>query len=162
MQVIHFQFKDFLVLFMTLKSIGFKIFANWEEVKFFVVQVVLVLTLQATLKPVKVNKFPYILDIYYSYQKSESNNKNDEISNPLDLSETICEEHVQTPFGQIANIYLDVIYPANTQRWFNVDICWNNVATSVNVISTLIQRRFVNVDSSIKINVETTLILGWL
>ena len=53
-------------------------------------------------------------------------------------------------------------FPANTQRWFNVDICSNNVATSVNVISTLIQRRFVNVDSSIKFNVETTLILGWL
>ena len=38
--------------------------------------------------------------------------------------------------------------PANTQRWFNVDICWNNVATSVNVtprwfnvdLSTLIHR----------------------
>ena len=50
----------------------------------------------------------------------------------------------------------------NTQRWFNVDICWNNVAMSVNLISTLIQRRFVNVDSSIKFNVETTLILRWL
>ena len=48
--------------------------------------------------------------------------------------------------------------PANTQRWFNVDICWNNVATSVNVISTLIQRRFVNVDTSTYFNVETTLI----
>ena len=52
--------------------------------------------------------------------------------------------------------------PANSQRWLNVDICWKNVATSINVISTLIQRRFVNVDSSIKFNVETTLILGWL
>ena len=50
----------------------------------------------------------------------------------------------------------------NTQRWFNAEICWSNVATLVNVISTLIQRRFVNVDSSIKFNVETTLILGWL
>ena len=53
-------------------------------------------------------------------------------------------------------------FGANTQRWFNVDICWNNVVMSVNVISALIQRRFVNVDSSIKFNVETTLILGWL
>ena len=51
-------------------------------------------------------------------------------------------------------------YPANTQRWFNVDISWNNVAKWVNVISTLILRRFVNVDSSINFNVETTLILG--
>ena len=53
-------------------------------------------------------------------------------------------------------------FPANTQRWFNVDICWNIVATSVNVISTLIQCRLLNVDSSIKFNVETALILGWL
>ena len=52
--------------------------------------------------------------------------------------------------------------PGNTQRRFNVDICWTNVATSVNVISMLIQLRFVNVDSSIKFNVETTLILRWL
>ena len=50
--------------------------------------------------------------------------------------------------------------PANTQRRFNVDICRNNVATLVNVTFTLIQRRFVNVDSPIKLNVETTLILG--
>ena len=48
------------------------------------------------------------------------------------------------------------LYPANTQRWFNVDICWNNV------ISMLIQRRFVNVDSLMKFKVETTLILRWL
>ena len=35
---------------MTLQSIGFKLFAKkWEEVVLFVVQVVLVLTLQATL-----------------------------------------------------------------------------------------------------------------
>ena len=52
--------------------------------------------------------------------------------------------------------------PANTQRWFNVDICWNIITTSVIVISTLIHRRFVNVDPSIKFNVEKTLILGWL
>ena len=52
--------------------------------------------------------------------------------------------------------------PAKTQRWFNVDIFWNKVATSVNVISTLIHFRFVNVDSTIKFNVETTLNLGWL
>ena len=51
---------------------------------------------------------------------------------------------------------------ANTQRWFNVDICGKNVVTSVNVISTLIECRFVNVESSMKFNVETTLILGWL
>ena len=52
--------------------------------------------------------------------------------------------------------------PAKTQRWFIIGLCWYKVATSVNMISTLIQRRFVNVDSSIKFNVETTLILGWL
>ena len=46
--------------------------------------------------------------------------------------------------------------------WFHVDICWNNVAKSVNLISMLIQHQFVNIDSSIKFNVETTLILGWL
>ena len=34
--------------------------------------------------------------------------------------------------------------------------------TLLNVMSTLIQRRFVNVDSSIIFNVKTTLILGWL
>ena len=51
-------------------------------------------------------------------------------------------------------------YPANTQHWINVYIFWNNVATSIS--STLIQRRFVKGDSSIKFNVETTLILGWL
>ena len=38
----------------------------------------------------------------------------------------------------------------------------NNVATSVKVISTLIQRRFVNVDSLLKLSLETTLILGRL
>ena len=35
---------------------------------------------------------------------------------------------------------------AKTQSWFNVYMCWNNVATSVNVISTLIQCRFINAD----------------
>ena len=54
------------------------------------------------------------------------------------------------------------LYPANTQGWFNVDICWNNVRASVKLISTLIQCRFVNVTSSIKFNGETKLILGWL
>ena len=53
-------------------------------------------------------------------------------------------------------------YPANTQCWFNVDVCWNNGATSVNVICTLIQRWFFNIDSSIKFNIKTTLILTWL
>ena len=125
MQIVHFQFKDFLVLFMTLKSIGFKIFANWEDVEFFVVHIVLILTLQATLKPVKVNKFPYILDIYYSYQKSESNDKNDEISNPLNLSETICEEHVQKMSHtlwpnckHLAWCYLPSKHSTLIQRWY--------------------------------------------
>ena len=54
------------------------------------------------------------------------------------------------------------LYPANTQGWFNVDICWNNVRASVKLISTLVQCRFVNVTSSIKFNGETKLILGWL
>ena len=44
--------------------------------------------------------------------------------------------------------------PANHQRW-------NNTMTSVNVISTLIQRRFFHVDWSMKINIERNLILGW-
>ena len=57
--------------------------------------------------------------------------------------------------------YLDT-HPVNTQRRFNVDVCWNNVATPVNVIFTLTQRRFFNVDLSIKFTVETTLILSWL
>ena len=57
--------------------------------------------------------------------------------------------------------YLDT-HPVNTQRRFNVDVCWNNVATPVSVIFTLTQRRFFNVDLSIKFNVETTLILSWL
>ena len=61
------------------------------------------------------------------------------------------------PTAQVTLLHL---FPANTQRWSNVHICWNNVATSVNKISMLIQCRFANVDSSIKFNVETTLILG--
>ena len=40
---------------------------------------------------------------------------------------------------------------ANTQRWLNVDICWNNVVTSVNLITTLTQRRFGNGDLSITV-----------
>ena len=58
--------------------------------------------------------------------------------------------------------YYKMYFPANTQRWFNVDICWNNIVTSVNVISKLIQLWFVNIDSSINLNVETTLILDWI
>ena len=46
-------------------------------------------------------------------------------------------------------------FPANTHCWFNVDICWNNVATSVIVISRLIQSWFVKVDSWINFNFET-------
>ena len=53
---------------------------------------------------------------------------------------------------------LNVFNPANTQRWFNFDICRNNVPTSAKVISNV---NF-NVDSSIIFNVQTTLVLGWL
>ena len=72
------------------------------------------------------------------------------------------KKHLVYAWYCLCQPFLRINIPANTQRWFNVGICWNSVAMSVNVISTLIQHRFVNVDSSIKCNVETTLILGWL
>ena len=59
------------------------------------------------LNPVYINKFPFICEIRCRYQKWESHDQNDEISNPLNLSETICKEHVQKisdSFGQFANI----------------------------------------------------------
>ena len=50
MQIIYFQVKDFYVPFVTLQSIGFIFFAKIMKGScVFVVQVVLVLTLQATL-----------------------------------------------------------------------------------------------------------------
>ena len=50
MQIIYFLFKDFYIPFMTLWSIGPNIFTKiMKESLFFIVQVVLVLTLQATL-----------------------------------------------------------------------------------------------------------------
>ena len=45
----NFQFKEFYVPYMTLHSIGFKFFTKIMSVVLFVVKVVLVLTLQATL-----------------------------------------------------------------------------------------------------------------
>ena len=81
---------------------------------------------------------------------------------PVVLSNTFFSEFV-IPIPRCIPVTLgNNFYPANTQCWFNVDVWWNNVATSVNVICTLIQRRFFNVDSSIKFNIKTTLILGWL
>ena len=46
------------------------------------------------LKRVQVNKCPFICEILY-HQRSESHDKNYEIRNPLNLSGTICKEHVQ-------------------------------------------------------------------
>ena len=40
-------------------------------------------------------------------------------------------------------------FPKNTQRWFNDDKCWNNVAKLVNVISRLNGRHLINVDSTL-------------
>ena len=40
------------------------------------------------------------------------------------------------------------------KRCFNVDICWNNVVTSVNVIWTLNQRHVVNFDSMLKLTLK--------
>ena len=51
--------------------------------------------------------FPFIRETWYSYQKSESHDQNDEINNPLSLSRTIYEGHVkkyQTLVRQIVNI----------------------------------------------------------
>ena len=54
-------------------------------------------------------------------------------------------------------------FRSKTQQTLNVDPTLIYVeVTSVNEISTSIQRQFVNVDSSIKFNVERTLILGCL
>ena len=47
------------------------------------------------LKLVYMNHIPLICEICCGYQKSESHDQNDEISNSLNLSETICKEHVQ-------------------------------------------------------------------
>ena len=70
------------------------------------------------------------------------------------LSKAIFEGFVEIYFRMLTEQY-----PANTQRWFNVEICWNNVATLVNVISTLIQRWFITVDSTVKFNVDFALTL---
>ena len=45
---------------MTLQSIGFKFFAKIKEVVFFVVQVVLALTLQATLNTLNHTLIPFV------------------------------------------------------------------------------------------------------
>ena len=63
------------------------------------------------LKPVQINQFPFICEIFCGYQKSESHYQNDKTNNPLNFSETICKEH----FGQFVNILpecylLDTVY----------------------------------------------------
>ena len=40
-------------------------------------------------------------------------------------------------------------FPANTQRWFNDDISWNNVVALVNLISTLNGQHLVKIDSTL-------------
>ena len=51
MQIIYFQSQVFYLPFMFLKSAGFKFCCKkWKEIMFFVFQVILALTLQATLK----------------------------------------------------------------------------------------------------------------
>ena len=41
------------------------------------------------LKPVKINQFPFALEIWQDYQKLESHDQNVEMSNPLNFSGTI-------------------------------------------------------------------------
>ena len=66
MQIIYFQLKDFYVPFMTLQSIAFKFFAIiMKVVVFFVVQVVLVLTLQVALRPNQIMSKLLILIIFF-------------------------------------------------------------------------------------------------
>ena len=50
---------------------------------------------------------------------------------------------------------------ANTQRWFNVDICSDSVTTSISMISMLNRHDFLNVDPTLKFTVETKLTLDW-
>ena len=45
-------------------------------------------------------------------------------------------------------------FPKNTQRWFNNDKCWNNVAKFVNVVSRLNGRHLVNVDSMLNSTIK--------
>ena len=64
--IIYFQSKDTYLPFMILQSIGFNFFAkNRKEVVFFVVHVVLVLTLQATLS----SKSKYLLLTFRGFSK---------------------------------------------------------------------------------------------
>ena len=63
------------------------------------------------LKRVKINELPFICEILCGYQKSDSHDKNDEISNPLNLSGTICKEQVQKTSDRQILANLQTFYP---------------------------------------------------
>ena len=56
---------------------------------------------------------PFICEICSGYQKSESHDQNDQTSNPLNISETICKKHVQKishTFGEICEYFTLMLF----------------------------------------------------
>ena len=97
------------------------------------------------------NRYDFRSRIFAYFQGRYSEKKN------ILQSITCCKE-----WRKYTEVYIDTMpsfltYSANTQFWFNFDICWNGVVTLVNNISTLGRRHTIKVVQTFKFNVETSL-----